>query len=217
MPATAFNILLVEDEPSIRSSMSLVLAEFGYVVRCAEDGFSALREIRREMPDILLSDLNMPGMSGFELLSVVRQRFPLLRTLAMSGAYSGGGVPPGIIADAFYPKGSGVKVLLETLQTLAETERQLPPPSGVKDPLWIHRSDNDSSLEACVTIVCPECLRTFSLTVSAPDDRMHAAKCLHCNSPIHFAIAPSEAEPSLSTLHDTPVKCGPKVATQYYD
>ena len=66
MPATASKILLVEDEPSVRTSMSLVLTEFEYTVRSAEDGFSALDEIRREMPDILLSDLSMPGMSGFE-------------------------------------------------------------------------------------------------------------------------------------------------------
>ena len=53
----------------------------------AEDGFSALAEIRKEVPDILLSDLNMPRMSGFELLSVVRRRFPSIRTIAMSGAF----------------------------------------------------------------------------------------------------------------------------------
>ena len=59
--------------------MSHVLTEIGYRVRSAEDGFSALREMRHEVPDILLSDLNMPGMSGFELLSVVRRRFPRSR------------------------------------------------------------------------------------------------------------------------------------------
>ena len=57
-------------------------------MRSAEDGFSALEEIRRLTPDVLLSDLNMPHMSGFELLSVVRRRFPAIYAIAMSGAFS---------------------------------------------------------------------------------------------------------------------------------
>ncbi len=52
---------IVDDEPSIRMSLSHVLAEMGYRVRTAEDGFSALAELREEVPDILLSDLNMPA------------------------------------------------------------------------------------------------------------------------------------------------------------
>jgi len=73
--------------------MSLVLGEMGYCVRSADNGFSALREIRQEMPDILLTDLNMPGMSGFELLSVVHRRFPAVHKIAMSGAFFGSEVP----------------------------------------------------------------------------------------------------------------------------
>jgi CheY-like chemotaxis protein len=67
-------LLLVDDEPSIRRVLSAVLTEMGHEVRSAEDGFAALKEMHGWMPDILLSDLNMPGMSGFELLSVVRRR-----------------------------------------------------------------------------------------------------------------------------------------------
>ena len=63
-------LLIVDDEASIRKSMSDVLAEMGFRVRSAEDGLSALRELQEDIPDILLSDLNMPGMSGFELLSM---------------------------------------------------------------------------------------------------------------------------------------------------
>ena len=80
-------LLIVDDEPSIRYSLACVLTEIGYDVRSAEDGFSALLEIRNEVPEILLSDLNMPGMSGFELLSEVRRQFPAIQTIAMSGAF----------------------------------------------------------------------------------------------------------------------------------
>jgi CheY-like chemotaxis protein len=96
--------------------MSLVLAEFGYAVRLAEDGHSALHEIGQQNPDILVSDLTMPGMSGRELLTHVRYLFPAIKVIAMSGSFSGKEVPASVLADAFYPKDSGMSALLRTLR-----------------------------------------------------------------------------------------------------
>jgi len=123
MPETKASLLIVDDEPSIRESLSFVLTEVGYSVRATEDGFSALIEIQKEIPDIILSDLNMPGMSGFELLSVVRRRFPAIPMIAMSGAFSGDEVPSGVVADAFYQKGSSLGALLMIMGTLPRMER----------------------------------------------------------------------------------------------
>src|ERR1039457_7476495 len=108
MQGTRAKLLIVDDEPSIRESMSLILADTRYRVRTAEEGFSALIELRKELPDILLPDLTMPGMSGFELLSVVRRRFPSVLTVAMTGMFTGDEVPSGIAATAFYQKGCGI-------------------------------------------------------------------------------------------------------------
>ena len=80
---------------------------------------SALSTIRQEIPDILLSDLNMPGMSGFELLAVVRQRFPGIKTIVMSGANFGNGIPAGVVADAFYGKGTNFHALTQILDAMA--------------------------------------------------------------------------------------------------
>lgn len=116
-------ILIAEDEPSIRLSMSLVLTELGYRVRTAVDGSSALHEICEEIPHILISDLNMPGMSGFELLSVIRGRFPSIQAIAMSGAFSGKEIPDGVVADAFYQKGSSTRALLQIIEDLSCVEQ----------------------------------------------------------------------------------------------
>src|SRR5512146_3504276 len=100
------HILVVDDEPAVRESMAGFLREAGYDVSIAEHGFDALLQLRRLTPDVIVSDLNMPQMSGFELLSVVRRRFPAIPVVAVSGAYdSGDQVPGGVIADAFYAKG----------------------------------------------------------------------------------------------------------------
>ena len=66
------HLLVVEDEPIIRELFSTLLQAAGYSVAQAEDGFSALEEVRRRRPALILSDLNMPRMTGFELLSVIR-------------------------------------------------------------------------------------------------------------------------------------------------
>ena len=196
--------------------MSAILTEAGYTVRLAEDGFSALRGIHHEIPDILLSDLNMPGMTGFELLSVVRIKFPTIRTVAMSGAYSGNEVPDGIAANAFYPKGSDVDTLLRILDTLSRTELHASMASSSMAPLWIHRSKNEFSLEESVTIACPECLRTFSQPLQGALDRTQAAKCVYCNCQIYFAIVIDG--PSLAAMHSSSAetKSASKVLPQYY-
>jgi CheY-like chemotaxis protein len=123
MPETKASLLVVDDDPVIRTSLSQIFAGEGYRVRCASEGSSALAEIRRETPEMLLSDLNMPGMSGFELLSVVRSEFPGIQVIAMSGAYSGPEIPSDVAADAFYEKGGSVVPLLRMMRSLPPPER----------------------------------------------------------------------------------------------
>ena len=118
------SMLIVEDEELTRTSLAQIFKGIGHSVRSASDGLAALIEMRQEMPEILVSDLYMTGMSGFELLSVVRRRFPAVRVLAMSGAFSGNEVPDGVTADAFYAKGNGVAVLVKAIESLPFANRQ---------------------------------------------------------------------------------------------
>jgi CheY-like chemotaxis protein len=187
MPATPTTLLIVDDEPAIRESLSHTLTEIGHSVRCAEDGFSALREIRNEVPELLLSDLNMPGMSGFELLSVVRRRFPAIQTIAMSGSFSGDEVPSGVAADAYYQKGSSILALMRIMETLPQAERHTHQPTSPDAPLWIHRNTHDFSPDACVTVTCPECLRSFSETLGTGRLK-RKTDCIYCRTSIHYAI-----------------------------
>jgi CheY-like chemotaxis protein len=99
-----YRILVVDDEPALRKTSSAVLESRGYEVHTAGDGFEALVALRKSLPDVIISDLRMPNMSGFEFLSVVRRRFPQITVIAISGEYNGT-APEGLIADHYFSKG----------------------------------------------------------------------------------------------------------------
>lgn len=181
-------LLLVEDDPALRYLLSTILANSGYEVRSAEDGFTALIAIREEIPDILLSDLFMPGMSGFELLSVVRRRYPMIPVIAMSSAYSGAYVPHGVVADAFYEKATDLGALLGLVSSVQ------PSPSG-RTPLrrspvttiWIARK-TDGSEDRHIILTCPECMRTFAQLYEETPLVIRETWCRYCSMFILYAL-----------------------------
>jgi CheY-like chemotaxis protein len=67
-------ILVVDDDPAIAALIAEVLTDEGYTVRLAYDASSALAVIAAQVPDLVLTDLLLPGMSGLELLRMVRAR-----------------------------------------------------------------------------------------------------------------------------------------------
>ena len=98
-------LLIVDDEPVNRELLSDILASEGYDVVTAQDGLDALNRLVEPLPDVIISDLRMPRMSGFEFLAVVRRKYPDVPLIAISGEFEGNEVPPGVPADAYLPKG----------------------------------------------------------------------------------------------------------------
>ena len=193
MTTPASQILVVDDDPSVRDSVRMTLVAAGYAVVAAEDGFRALSQLRKNLPDVVLSDLDMPGMSGFELLSVVRRRFPQISTVAMSGAYVGDEVPSGVIADGFFSKGGQSKNLLRTIQRLLRTA---PARSSehYRDgaPAWIPRNGNHSDGMSYVVLTCTECLRAFPMnTMEVTTGEILEIACRSCHSMNRYFIQPS--------------------------
>jgi len=205
MPNAKVKLLIVDDEVSLRASLSQIFTTFGHSVRSAEDGFSALGQIRNEMPDVLLSDLNMQGMSGFELLSVVRRRFPAIQVIAMSGAFSGNTVPPGIAADAFYEKGSSPGTLLAIMRDMGNMERSSVQHPDTLAPIWIPKNGHDPTGEEYVMVTCPECLRTFPQVLGKAFLPIRETSCVHCFSLVHYAIVQPADAPSTQVLQRRPV------------
>jgi CheY-like chemotaxis protein len=197
------HLLVVEDEPTIRQLFAMLLTAAGYSVAEADDGFAALEEVRRKRPALILSDLNMPRMTGFELLSVIRRRFPSIRVIAMSGAFAGDSVPDGVSADAFYEKsGRHISTLVEVIEEILDKPEVHSARDGrpvVSDPypsvaLWVTRRGNPID-GPYILLTCPECLRSFPHFADGGHTmQVQSTPCVFCNAAISYALL----DPSLT-------------------
>ena len=78
-------ILVVDDERRIAETLALILESKGYAAEAAHDGASALEICRQRLPDLVVTDVVMPGMNGIELAIAIRLQFPGCRILLFSG------------------------------------------------------------------------------------------------------------------------------------
>ena len=167
-------ILLVDDEPNIRVLLGSILQQAGYLVDVAEDGYSALRKVQQAIPDIIITDLRMPNMNGFELLSVIRTRFPQLPTVAISGEFVSVHEEP--LADAFFQKGHyEIAEFLGTIGRLLTAPRKNEPRSE-SSPMWTPIKD------APVMLTCGECLRSFPIGPNENPEQLKELDCIFCGA-----------------------------------
>ena len=111
-------ILIVEDEPSLVFTLKDTLENEGYVVEIVEDGNAAVDKVTEFQPDLMLLDIMLPGISGFEVCKQVREmklNFPIIMLTArdqeidkVTGLNIG--------ADDYITKPFGVKELLARIQ-----------------------------------------------------------------------------------------------------
>lgn len=81
----ARTILIVDDEASILQSLEGILTDEGFEVLIAQSGHEALEKIEEEIPDLVLLDIWMPGKDGIETLTEIKQGYPNLQVVMMSG------------------------------------------------------------------------------------------------------------------------------------
>lgn len=77
-------ILIVDDDEALRESLELILSAEGYSVRCADCGDSALKIIENSPVDVVLCDLRMPGIDGFDLMPQIARLLPDVPIILMS-------------------------------------------------------------------------------------------------------------------------------------
>jgi DNA-binding NtrC family response regulator len=78
-------ILVVDDEEALRTVLSSELASEGYDVRAAADGQEAIAELEKDSYHLMLLDIKMPRMNGFEVLKYVKERHPKTKVVMLTG------------------------------------------------------------------------------------------------------------------------------------
>ena len=111
------NVLVVDDHPKIRDLMVKILERRGYRVSTASDGHDALTQFALARPDLVITDLSMPGLNGYQLCRLIRgiSSVPVLIMSAQKGveekAYEMG-------ADAFVSKPFDMEALWAEIDEL---------------------------------------------------------------------------------------------------
>lgn len=108
-------VLVVEDDRAIREMIVAALAEAGYAVAAARSGAEGLDRCRDFGPDVVVLDLTMPEVDGFEFL----KRRPMIGcdapVVAMSAAFHKRAIPADVAVDAFIEKPFAIDKLLDTV------------------------------------------------------------------------------------------------------
>lgn len=192
MPDPSANcVLLVDDEPAIRDLLSIELEEAGFQAQEAQDGIDALMKLRKIIPNVIISDVQMPRMSGIEFIGVVRRRFPYIPVIVFSGSIPGE-FPPEAKPDLWFEKGAReIPKLLHAVHTLVRKTPGSPyAPQVISTPVRTLRTG-----DGYFVLTCTDCLREFQVA-SPPENKTieRTATCIHCEARVPFLVESSDPE-----------------------
>jgi CheY-like chemotaxis protein len=118
-------ILLVEDENTTRYALANILRDEGYEVMEAGDGLEALSFLGKRHFDLVISDVAMPNLNGFDLLARIRPKWPNLPIIFTSGSVTHGEAEVIVNGSVdFFPKPLDLPNLLATVQRLSSPSPQ---------------------------------------------------------------------------------------------
>lgn len=98
MKPSDFTLLFADDELPIRNIYQKAFSRDGFKVILCEDASQVLEQLDKQKVDLLVLDLHMPGMDQMDLFAILREKYPAIPALVVSGAYSG-------LVDDFAAKG----------------------------------------------------------------------------------------------------------------
>lgn len=181
------SVLLVDDNPSVRALLSRQLEREGFETHEAHDGIDGLVKLRNELPAVIISDLQMPRMSGFEFVSVVRRRFPCIPVIVLSRS-SPMDVPEESEPDVWFDKDAlNFATLLRTLRDLVRRTPEHPDLPQVVTPIRTR-----PGFAGYFMLTCPDCLRSFRATCDSENRTgERTALCTYCEARVPFLLESS--------------------------
>jgi CheY-like chemotaxis protein len=119
---TACSILVVDDDLGIRSALAAFLEDAGYLVDEAANGQEALTWLERQHPTLVLLDMRMPVMDGWELARTLRARHIAVPLVVMTAARDAQAWAEEIAAAAYVSKPFDYDVLLSTVERICDEQ-----------------------------------------------------------------------------------------------
>lgn len=113
--------MLVEDHAAVRQALSGVLQDMEFpVVHEASNGKEAVDALEKTAPDVVIMDLDMPVMNGFEALTIIKQNYPSIKVIILSGHSDKGYINQTLKsgADAFLPKQCSIEILIDVIENV---------------------------------------------------------------------------------------------------
>ncbi|MGO8736215.1 MAG: response regulator [Terriglobia bacterium] len=186
---SANSVLHVDDDPTIRNFLSSQLEKAGFKAQQAEDGIDGLVKLRDKLPKVIISDLQMPRMSGIEFISVVRRRFPSIPVIVLSGSIQRE-FPEEVKPDRWFRKyAQQIPELLRAVHDLAsKTPDRAYIPQVISTPVRTLPGG-----AGYFFLTCTDCLRLFKVA-RTPENKTveRTAVCLHCDARVPFLVESSK-------------------------
>ena len=122
MTTIAKSILIIEDDPSFSRAINHIVEKEGYNVSTASNGMTGLRMVKENPPDLLILDVMLPGLDGFEICSRLRNEPPTARLpiimLSAKGQETDRETGLKVGANEYLTKPVNRELLLETISKL---------------------------------------------------------------------------------------------------
>ena len=164
------------------------LLKLGYDVRLAEDGFDALQQMATAVPDVLISSLELHGMSGIELQSFARRQFPMVYIIILRSEILRKGLLSCALQGGYPEETPGIYALLQKVGRGLAKDRRSPLSYRKSAPLVFRRGESSRFFATELFARCSECQMSFPQLTDANRLQRETA-CVHCRIPLKQAPA----------------------------
>ena len=135
-------VMFVDDDEGMRISWNRYLASIGLDVTTAETAETGIAQLERERVDVVVSDLRMPGMDGLDFLRIVKERWPQIQVILLTGY--GNPEVEGAVHDlggfGYFSKPINPETMADTIQEAFEKIRDIPKLESEVEEL-LHKTD----------------------------------------------------------------------------
>lgn len=122
-------VIIIDDHPSVRFGLQALLNKYHdiHVVGVGANGAMALKLCQEKLPDVVIIDLSMPGMSGFDVIRIICAEFPRIKTLVLTNTDYDRNVFEAINAGAsgYLVKDAEIETIIETIRSINQGKNAL--------------------------------------------------------------------------------------------